>query len=390
MVWKAGVIERERQLGRLRVLMRQAKVVAILGARQVGKTTLARDYARSIPGPVTHFDLEDPGAVARLAEPVAALAGLRGLVVLDEIHRRPDLFPALRVLVDRPRAPVRFLILGSASSALLKQSAESLAGRIAYHTLQGFSLDEVGEKSAERLWVRGSYPRSFLARTEAESLRWRQDLVTTYLERDLPDLGVTIPSATLRRFWTMLAHWHGQVWKSAEFARSFGVADTTVRRYLDLLSDTFMARILLPFHENIGKRQVKSPKVYLTDSGLLHALLDIRSSDDLHAHPRLGASWEGFAMAQTISHLGARPDECFFWATHTGAELDLLVLRGRQRLGFEVKRTEQPQVTPSMRSALTDLRLDRLDVIHAGKETYPLAPRVRAVAFSRLVADVKT
>jgi len=389
MVWKAGVIERERQLGRLRVLMRQAKVVAILGARQVGKTTLARDYARSIPGPVTHFDLEDPGAVARLAEPVAALAGLRGLVVLDEIHRRPDLFPALRVLVDRPRAPVRFLILGSASSALLKQSAESLAGRIAYHTLEGFSLAEVGEKSAERLWVRGSYPRSFLARTEAESLRWRQDLVTTYLERDLPDLGVTIPSATLRRFWTMLAHWHGQVWKSAEFARSFGVADTTVRRYLDLLSDTFMARILLPFHENIGKRQVKSPKVYLTDSGLLHALLDIRSSDGLDVHPRLGASWEGFAVAQTISHLEARPEECFFWATHTGAELDLLVLRGRQRLGFEIKRTEQPQVTPSMRSALADLRLDRLDVIHAGKETYPLAPRVRAVAFSRLVADVK-
>jgi predicted AAA+ superfamily ATPase len=379
---------RLRHLERLRRLFRESKVVAILGARQVGKTTLARDYARGFRGQVTHFDLEDPAAVARLAEPVAALSGLRGLVILDEVHRRPELFPALRVLVDRPGAGTRFLVLGSASPALLKQSSESLAGRIAYHALEGFSLDEVGAPGTERLWVRGAYPRSFLARTEAESLRWRRDLVATYLERDLPDLGITIPSATLRRFWTMLAHWHGQVWNSAEFARSFGVADVTVRRYLDLLADTFMVRLLPPFHENIGKRQVKSPKTYLADSGLLHALLGVHSRRDLDVNPRIGASWEGFAVTQIISRLGARPEDCFFWATHNGAELDLLVLQGRQRLGFEVKRTEEPRVTPSMRSALADLHLDHLDVIHAGSETYALAPQIRAVAFARLLTDL--
>jgi len=382
------VIARRRHLARLGGLVRRSKVVAILGARQVGKTTLARAYTERHGGPCTHFDLEDPETVARLGEPMAALRDLRGLVVLDEIHRRPDLFPVLRVLVDRPRVTTRFLVLGSASPALLKQTSESLAGRIAYHALDGLALDEVAGTSHERLWVRGGYPRSFLARNDGESVIWRRDLVRTYLERDLPDLGVTIPSATLRRFWTMLAHWHGQIWSSAEFARSFGVADTTIRRYLDLLSSTFMVRLLLPFHENLGKRQVKSPKVYFTDSGLLHTLLGVRTRAELDVHPRLGASWEGFALGQVVAHLGAAQDECFFWATHTGAELDLLIVRGKRRLGFEIKRTEAPKMTASIRSAMADLRLDRLDVIHAGADTYVLDRNVRAVAARRLLEDL--
>lgn len=382
------VITRPKHLAALDSLFRRAPVVAILGPRQIGKTTLARQYAVHRRGPVTHFDLEDPAVVARLAEPRAALDDLRGLIVLDEIHRRPELFPVLRVLVDRPRARVRFLVLGSASPALLRQTSESLAGRIAYHELDGLSVDEVGVARLDRLWLRGGFPRSFLARGEAESAGWRRDLVQTYLERDLPDLGVTIPSATLRRFWTMLAHWHGQLWSSAEFARSFGVADTTVRRYLDLLAGTYMVRLLLPFHENLSKRQVKSPKVYLADTGLLHTLLGVRTAEDLHVHPRMGASWEGFALGLVASTLGALPEECYFWATHTGAELDLLVVRGRHRLGFEVKRTDAPRITPSMRSALADLRLDRLTVIYPGRESYPLADRVRAVPLARIATDL--
>jgi hypothetical protein len=310
-------------------------------------------------------------------------------VILDEIHRRPDLFATLRVLADRPRSAARFLVLGSASPSLLRQSSESLAGRIAYHELEGLSLDEVGYERLDRRWLRGGFPPAFLDRSDAGSDAWRRDLARTYLERDLPDLGVTIPSATIRRFWTMLAHWHAQVWNSSEFARSFGVADTTVRRYLDILTATFMVRLLTPFHENIAKRQVKSPKVYLTDSGVLHTLLGIRTRSDLEVHPRIGASWEGFALGQVTSRLGARSEQCFFWATHTGAELDLLVTHGRRRIGFEIKRTEAPRVTPSMRSALTDLRLDRLDVIHAGADTYPLADKVRAVALVRIGEDLK-
>ena len=383
------MIARPQHLRSIDAAFRRANVVAILGARQVGKTTLALQYASRRRGPTTRFDLDDPAAVARLDEPMPALQGLGGLVILDEVHRRPDLFPVFRVLADRPRSGTRFLVLGSASPALLKQTSESLAGRIAYHDLGGLNLDEVGVGKIDRLWVRGGFPPSYLARDDTAADGWRRDLLRTYLERDLPDFGVTVPSATLRRFWTMLAHWHGQIWSSAEFARSFGVADTTVRRYLDLLAATFMVRLLPPFHENIAKRQVKSPKVYLVDSGLLHTLLGVRTRGDLDVHPRLGASWEGFAMAQLIAHLGARAEECFFWATHTGAELDLLVMRGRKRLGFEFKRTEAPRITPSMRSALADLRLDRLDVVHAGRETYPLGERTRAVALGRILADVE-
>lgn len=373
---------------RIRRLLRTSPVVAILGARQVGKTTLARELMAEWPGRAVAFDLENPAAVATLADPLLALQSRRGLVVFDEVQRQPELFPVLRVLADRQRRLATFLVLGSASPDLLRQSSESLAGRIAFHELDGFSLGEVGAQHLARRWRRGGFPRAFLAPSERESVDWRRDFVQTFLERDLPQLGVTIPSMTMRRFWAMLAHYHGQVWNASEFARSFGVSDMTVRRYLDVLTGTFVIRILPPWHENLGKRQVKSPRIYLTDSGLLHTLLDLRTQDDLEQHPKVGASWEGFAISVIVQRLGARWSECYFWRTHAGAELDLLVVRGRTRLGFEIKRTVSPAVTPSIRTALADLRLTRLDVIHAGDQTFPLAPRVRAVALSRVLEDV--
>jgi hypothetical protein len=382
------VIKRPWHLQRVRQLLRRSPAVAILGPRQAGKTTLAGDIRRSWPGPSVAFDLEDPGDLASLADAMLTLQPLRGLVVLDEVQRLPGLFPVLRVLADRPRSPARFLVLGSATPELLRQSSESLAGRLAFHELGGFSVDEVGRTHSHSLWLRGGFPRSFLARSGRESFDWRLDFVRTFLERDLPQLGVSIPAATLRRFWTMLAHYHGQVWNASEFARSFGVSDMTVRRYLDLLAATFVVRILLPWHENVGKRQVKSPKIYLADSGLLHALLNIPSREDLERHPKVGASFEGFAITAVVDRLRVRWNECFFWATHAGAELDLLVVRGRTRIGFEMKRTVAPVVTPSMKVALKDLGLARLDVIHAGDRTYPLAPRIRAVALSRFLDDL--
>lgn len=382
------VLDRARHRERLRGLLAAHPVVAILGARQVGKTTLAREVGADSRGPVTYLDLEDPVDLARLADPMLALAGLRGLVVLDEIQRRPDLFPVLRVFTDRPRRPARFLVLGSASPHLLRQSSESLAGRIVYHELRGFSLGEVGMGRRERLWLRGGFPRSFLARSEEESRDWRRAFIRTFLERDIPQLGIGVASATLGRFWSMLAHYHAQTWNASEFARSFGVSDMSVRRYLDVLTSTFAVHQLLPWTENLGKRQVKSPKVYLSDTGLLHTLLGIEDQRGLEGHPKIGASWEGFGIEAVIDRLGARREECFFWRTQAGAELDLLVVRGRQRWGFEIKRTSAPQVTPSMRNALADLRLTRLDVVHGGRDTFPLAPRIRALALSRILTDL--
>jgi predicted AAA+ superfamily ATPase len=382
------MLERPRELAVLRTLLRRYPVVAIVGARQVGKTTLAQALGRQQRGPRAVFDMENPDDLARLSEPLLALKGLKGLVILDEIQRHPDLFTTLRVLADRPRPPARFLVLGSASPALLRQSAETLAGRIAYHELGGLALDEVGAENVGRLWLRGGFPRAYLARTLVESFEWRRNFVQTFLERDLPQLGITVGPTTLRRFWTMLAHYHGQIWNASEFARSFGVADTTVRHYLDILTSTLVLRQLLPWFANVGKRQVKSPKVYIRDSGLLHTLLNIRTQEDLESHPKLGASWEGFVLEQLITRLGAKSEECFFWATHSGAELDFLFVRGRRRLGFEIKRTSAPEATPSMRSALADLELHRLDVLHAGDHTFPLAPKIRAVAVRRLLEDV--
>jgi predicted AAA+ superfamily ATPase len=383
------MIERPRQLAILKRLLARNRVVAILGARQVGKTTLVREFAKRRTGPLTFFDLESPTDLARLSDPLLALEGLPGLIVLDEIQRRPDLFPVLRVLVDRPKGPSRFLVLGSASPELLKQSSETLAGRIAYHSLPGLALDEVGVSMLERLWLRGGFPRSYTARSAGESAAWRRDFIRTFLERDIPQLGIAIPGQTLRRFWTMLAHYHGQVWNASEFARSFGVSDHSVRRYLDILASTFVVRLLQPWTENLRKRQVKAPKVYLADSGLLHGLLGLETAPDLESHPKVGASWEGLMLGVVAEHLGVRPEECHFWATHGGAELDLLVIRGARRFGFEFKRTTSPALTRSMRSALEDLRLTRLDVVHAGRDTFPLARRVRAVAARRILEDLK-
>jgi hypothetical protein len=374
------VIDRLRHLERLAWLSRTFPVVAILGARQVGKTTLARAFGETWSGPVTRLDLERAADLALLADPELVLAPLQGLVILDEIQRRPELFPVLRVLVDRPGSDTKFLVLGSASPDLLRQSSESLAGRIGYHRLHGLALDEVGMAALDRLWLRGGFPRSFLAPGEAESAEWRRSFLQTFLERDLPQLGVRTPAETLRRFWSMVAHYHAQTWNGAEIARAFGVGESSVRRYLDLLTGALVLRQLPPWHINLGKRQVRSPKVFVEDSGLLHALLGIESSEDLVGHPKVGASWEGFLIKEIIERLNARAEECFFWATHTGAELDLLIVSGRRRLGFEVKRTTTPRLTRSMAVVLEDLDLERLDVIHAGEATFPLAQKVRAVA----------
>jgi uncharacterized protein len=382
------MIPRPRELETLQGLLHRNPVVGILGARQVGKSTLARQLAALRRDPVAYFDLENDEDLARLSDPLLALKGLRGLVVVDEIQHRPELFRTLRVLADRQSRPCRFLVLGSASPGLLRQSSETLAGRIAYHELGGFALDEVGVSRADRLWCRGGFPRSYLATTDADSMVWRRGFVRTFVERDLPGLGIRIPSAALRRFWTMLAHWHGNVWNSSEFARSFGVADTTVRHYLDLLTSALVVRQLQPWHANITKRQVKAPRIYLVDCGLLHALLNLPRKVDVEGHPKAGASWEGFVIGAIASRLGARCDECFFWAAHSGAELDLLVVRGGARRGFEVKRSSSPRMTPSMRSALADLKLDSLDVVHAGEHTFDLAPRIRAVALSRVLVDL--
>ncbi len=335
------------------------------------------------------FDLEDPDDLARLADPKLALGRLDALVVIDEVQRRPDLFPVLRVLVDRPGAIARFLILGSASPELLRQGSESLAGRIAFHELAGFALDEVGTDAREPLWLRGGFPRSFLAASDEHSAEWRRSFVQTLIERDLPQLGSQVPAPTLHRFWRMLAHHHAQVWNGAELGRALGVSGSTVRRYLDLLAGALVVRLLPPWHENLGKRQVKAPKLYISDTGLLHSLLGIETLDDLQSHPKVGASWEGFVLAELVTRLGARPDECFFWATHAGAELDLLVVRGRRRLGFEIKRTSAPSTTRSMHAAMETLGLERLDVIHAGEHTFQLRDGLRAVAFERLHEDVE-
>jgi len=383
------VIQRSTQVAALESLLRQFPVVAIVGARQVGKTTLSRQLVGRRQGPTTRFDLESPEDLSLLADPLLALGPLAGLVVIDEVQRRPELFASLRVLVDEPGVRRRFLVLGSASPDLLRQSSESLAGRIAYHELTGFSPDEIGPSRSSRLWCRGGFPRSFLARSDAASLAWRRELIRTYLEREIPALGLRLPAPTLRRFWMMLAHYHGRLWNSSEFARSFGVAHTTVQRYLDVLAATFMVRQLPPWYENIGKRQVKAPKVYIRDSGVLHALLGLGTARDIASHPVVGASWEGFALDAVVSRLGAHPDECFFWATHSGAELDLLVVRGRRHLGFEFKRTTTPGVTRSMRTAAEDLGLAELCVVHAGRESGYLATGIRAIAFDRVSADLK-
>ena len=379
------MIERPGPVSQVRRALKRSRVVALMGPRQCGKTTLARQIVSAES--LNYFDLEEPESLARLDEPMTALRGLRGVVVVDEVQRRPELFPILRVLADRTPLPARFLVLGSASPALIRQSSESLAGRIETVTLSGFSLGEVGQDALSRHWLRGGYPLSYLARTLENSLSWRRLFVATFLERDLPQLGVTIPAVALFRFWTMLAHYHGQTWNAAEPARSLGVSEPTVRRYLDLLTSLLMVRQLRPWHENLRKRQVKAPKVYLRDSGLLHHLLGIRTCKDLLSHPKSGASWEGYALEELlkVEDIG----DFYFWGTHGGAEIDLLLFVKGKRIGVEFKRVDAPKLTRSMHIALEDLALDHLVVIYPGETIYPLSERVTVLPLTMLAEGGK-
>ena len=324
--------------------------------------------------PSTYFDLENPVDLRRLTAPLNVLQELSGLVIIDEVQRRPDLFELLRVLVDRPQNGARFLLLESASPHLVKGASESLAGRIGFIDLSGFDLSEVGAAARDRLWLRGGFPRSFLAVDDRASQTWRQDFVRTFLERDIPQLGITIPAETLRRFWTMIAHSHGQVWNAAQLARSMGTSEVTARRYLDILSGAYMVRILPPWFENIRKRQVKAPKIHIRDSGILHALLQLTTLSDVQAHPKLGASWEGFALEQVVGALQTR--DAYFWATHGGAELDLFVLIAGKRYGFEFKYADAPGASRAMHVAVEDLSLEHLWVIYPGAQEYALADRI--------------
>ena len=366
-------------------LLSENPVVALLGARQVGKTTLAKALMCEWDGEATRFDLEDPRDLGQLDEPMLALEPLRGLIVIDEVQRRPELFPVLRVLADRAPSPAKFLVLGSASPDLLRQGSESLAGRIAFHELSGFDMQETGPENWRRLWLRGGFPRAYLPATHRQSLEWRKNFTRTFLERDLPTLGSRIPSRTMSDFWSMLAHYHGQTWNGSEIGRSFGVSHTAVRRYLDLLSSTFMVRQLRPWIGNPGKRIIKSPKVYIADSGLLHSLLGIETPPDLAAHPKVGASFEGFALEQVLRLPEIQSSDTWFWATQGGAELDLLVTRGARKRGFEFKRTDAPKRTRSMLAALESLQLERIDVIYPGNRSYRLHERIWAIPLQSLL-----
>jgi hypothetical protein len=364
----------------LETVLSRSRITLVIGPRQCGKTTMARQFVPS--GSANYFDLEDPVSLARLEEPMTALAPLTGLVVIDEVQRRPELFPVLRVLADRQPLPARFLILGSAAPELLRQSSESLAGRMEIVAMSGFSLAEVGIEHQSRHWLRGGFPCSYLAASDNDSFAWLKSFTLTLVERDIPQLGIGVPAAMLIRFWTMLAHCHGQIWNAAPPARSLGVSEPTVRRYLDLLEGVFMVRQLQPWHANLKKRQVKSPKVYFRDTGVLHHLLGIRSERELLNHPACGASWEGYAIEEAIRVVS--PDEAYFWATHNGAELDLLLVKNGLRIGIECKRSDAPRLTPSMRTSLTDLELDRLVVIYPGIRRYSLAEGVEVLPLVEL------
>ena len=376
--------ERPTLTARVRSALRANPIVALLGPRQCGKTTLARMLAAGKKA--EYFDLEDPIGRARLAEPMTALSPLRGLVIVDEVQREPKLFPILRVLADRPRTPARFLVLGSASPDLVRHSSESMAGRVAFVDMAGFSLREVGEEAQRRLWLRGGFPRSFLARSENESFAWREDFIRTFLERDIGQLGIQVPPTALRRLWMMLAHYHGQIWNASEIARSLGEAHTTVKRHLDILTGAYMTRQLQPWFENVGKRQVRSPKVYIRDTGVLHALLGLRTFAALEGHPKLGASWEGFALEQAILAAGER--NAYYWATQGGAELDLLLNIQGRRYGIEIKYSDAPKLGKSMAIAMSDLQLSRLYVVYPGAKRYTLSKNVEALPLNALLSEI--
>ncbi len=382
------MIPRPDALARVIGTLKANPVAALLGPRQCGKTTLARQITAHEPA--EFFDLESPVDLRRLSAPMTTLEKLSGLVVIDEVQRRPDLFELVRVLVDRPENRTRFLLLGSASPGIVTGVSESLAGRIGFIDLSGFTLGETGPEHQDRLWTRGGFPRAFLAEDDAASVAWRDAFIRTFLERDIPQLGITVPAETIRRFWTMVAHYHGQTWNGAQLARSLGASENTARRYLDILAGAFMVRVLAPWFENVSKRQVKAPKVYLRDSGLLHALLQVGTLRELQAHPKLGASWEGFALEHVIGLLHTR--DAYFWATHGGAELDLLVTLGGKRYGFEFKYQDAPARTRSMLIAREDLGLERLWVVYPGSKEYALDDTIDVVplrSIPRLAGDLR-
>jgi uncharacterized protein len=376
----ARAVVRASLFARVQRSLREFPVTLLVGPRQCGKTTLARALSES---QATYFDLEDPESPLRPEVAKRVLEPLRGLVVIDEFQRQPKLFELLRVLADRPRSGARFLILGSASPELVRGASESLAGRVGYCEMSGFDVSEIAPTGHAALWLRGGYPRSLLARSDAAAFTWRQSFVQTFLERDIPQLGIRVPAQALRRFWTMLAHYHGQIWNAAELARSMGVGENAVRHYLDVLSGAFMVRQLPPWFENIGKRLVKSPRIYLRDSGLLHLLLGLPARRDVLSHPKLGASWEGFALEQVVRLLNA-DREAFFYRTHAGTELDLLIVRGNKRYGFEFKYRDAPEATKSMHMALADLRLESLRVVYPGERAYSLDERIQVMPLSGL------
>ena len=377
------IVERRGYYQQVQASLASFRVTALLGPRQCGKTTLARAFAGP---PDACFDLEDPLDLARLEAPRQTLGALTGLVVIDEIQRRPDLFPLLRVLADREGTPARFLILGSASLDLVKGVSESLAGRVGFVDLSGFDGTEVGFDRLDALWLRGGFPESFLSDSNEASLRWRQQFIRTFLTRDIPQLGITIPSEQLYRIWLMIAHYHGQSWNASEIAGSLGINYKTAQHYLDILTGSFMIRSLPTWTENVGKRVRKAPKIYLRDSGVFHALQRIHSMQDLQAHPKLGASWEGLALEHVLRVLRVEPGEAFHWGTHGGAELDLVLVRGRQRRGFEFKYADAPRTTKSMRVALDDLKLERLYVIYPGDTNYALDDRIHVVGLRHIAA----
>ncbi len=366
------MIHRPAYLEHLSNAVRRSPITALVGPRQCGKTTLAHTFAKNKPS--AYFDLESHLDLNRLQNPELMLGSLRGLVIIDEVQAMPELFRILRVLVDRPENKARFLILGSASPDLVKNISETLAGRVEFVELSGFGLHETGAKSSNVLWLRGGFPRSFLARSDDDSLAWREGFIQTFLARDIPQLGISIPPAAMRRFWTMLAHYHGQTWNASELGRSLDLSDKTVRSYLDILTGTFMVRQLQPWYENVGKRQVKAPKIYLRDSGILHALLNLPDFQTIHGYPRVGASWEGFAIEQSLRII--KPPEAFFWATHSGAEIDLFFIFHGRRYGIECKFSEAPKITKSMSQALESLNLAHLWIIHPGEHPYPLSEQI--------------
>lgn len=384
---------RERWIELLTKRLNAFRIVGLLGPRQCGKTTLARQIASAWPGfepKLAYFDLEDPRDVARLENPMLALSELEGLIVIDEIQRRPGLFEILRVLSDRPDQTAKFLVLGSASRDLIQKSSESLAGRIHYLELTPLNIVEVGERDLKKLWIRGGFPESFLATDDTTSFLWRQSFLRTFTEQDVPEFGYRIQGETLRRFWTMLAHYHGQVLNASELGRSFGVSHHTVRNYLEILSGTLMVRQLLPWHKNVGKRLMKLPKIYIRDSGIFHRLMGIGPFEDLAVNPRIGASWEGFALEEVTRALGTELYDYYFWGVHEGSEVDLLAVQGDSKRAFEFKYADSPKATKGTYSAIKDLELDELTIVYPGPKSYRIEERIRVIPLSELIQELAT